>query len=485
MNYRTIRSKPLYGEAIIAVTECSHRQHAVQKVMWFHLLIFTVTIFSSCSKNWLDKRSNITLAVPKSVIDFQAMLDNVDGLMNVNSPSFSLLAADEYYVSDDYFNSSMSVLDKNAYTWSRLNPFIDVIDWIYLYKRVFNCNVVLEGVEKNMSEENLNEWNNIKGQALFHRARSFFEIAQVWAPQPSTDNMKSNLGIPLRLSSDVNLASNRSTIKDTYGQILNDLLQASTLLPMSGLYKTRATKVSTFAMLTRVNLVLGNYNEALRFSDSTLKYNSKLIDFNFLDSLLDYPLPRLDSNQEVILHSSIIGSGTMFGNAFIIPDFYDSFNDNDLRKSMFFKKSEDGLIFFRGGYDGSIILFNGLATNEIFLIKAECLVRNQKIQEGLDVLNALLISRWKTGTFVPYELNSEEEVLKIIFQERRKELQYRGLIWSDFKRLNQDPRFKRTLTRIVDGKIYNLEPMSEKSVFPLPEDVIRLTAMNQNPGWGL
>jgi hypothetical protein len=49
------------------------------------------------------------------------------------------------------------------------------------------------------------------------------------------------------------------------------------------------------------------------------------------------------------------------------------------------------------------------------------------------------------------------------------------------KRLNKDPRFAVTLTRIIDGKTYQLPAGEIKYVALIPKKVIQISGMQQNP----
>ena len=111
---------------------------------------------------------------------------------------------------------------------------------------------------------------------------------------------------------------------------------------------------------------------------------------------------------------------------------------------------------------------------------AECKVRMNKIQEGIGYLNALLVKRWKTGTFVPITANSQVEALDIVLKERRKELLIRGLRWPDLKRYNRDGA-NITLMRTVKGQTYSLPPNDPRYAIAIPEDIITLSGMPQNP----
>src|SRR5690606_25266020 len=118
-------------------------------------------------------------------------------------------------------------------------------DWNYNYSRILNCNIILEGL-KNTSVSSASysdQWRNIKGQSLFQRAKSFYGLAITFAPPYSSDS-HAELSIPLRLSSDISAASVRSTVQETYDRIIEDLLEAKELLPVSPVYLTRASKTA-------------------------------------------------------------------------------------------------------------------------------------------------------------------------------------------------------------------------------------------------
>ena len=104
-----------------------------------------------------------------------------------------------------------------------------------------------------------------------------------------------------------------------------------------------------------------------------------------------------------------------------------------------------------------------------------------KTSQAIQDLNALLAKRWKSGSFVPVTAMTSEDALKIILEERRKELVFRGLRWSDLKRLNKEPRFAVTLEKTIAGKEYVLPPNDNRYVFPIPSAVIQMSGIEQNP----
>jgi hypothetical protein len=157
---------------------------------------------------------------------------------------------------------------------------------------------------------------------------------------------------------------------------------------------------------------------------------------------------------------------------------YRSYNNNDLRKSIFF--SINGTyINKKGGYGGSRISENSMATDELYLTRAECYARSGNNDKALNDLNTLLFKRYITGTYVPFANLSGTNLLNTILTERRKELVSRGLRWNDIRRLNKEG-YNITLTRNLNGKVYTLPPNDPRYALPIPPDVITLSGIHQN-----
>ncbi len=125
-----------------------------------------------------------------------------------------------------------------------------------------------------------------------------------------------------------------------------------------------------------------------------------------------------------------------------------------------------------------------MTTDEVYLIRAECLARLGQKDAALADLNILMKKRWRNTVTYPIIVAADAtEALNRILVERRKELLRRGLRWTDLRRLNKEPQYAVTITRVVNGITYTLEPNSYKDTFPIPDDIIAATGMQQNTGW--
>lgn len=453
-----------------------------KKIHWSIISLVTISSLCFCEKNWLEEKSDISLTIPSTIKDLQALLDN-SSVFNAAGSTLTEISADNIYLTPSAWEAQY-VIEKNAYSWK---PDIyegetTLDDWKRPYARVYYANIVLEAVDKIIPDDaNEAELNNIKGSALFYRAFSHYEVATMFALPYTAGSAATDLGIPLRLSSDFNIPSARASVRATYEQIIDDLREATHLLPIAPSHKTRPGKPAVFAMLSRIYLSMEDYVNAKICADSSLAYNDELLNYNSLNPASSVPFPSFASNIEILFFSTTAGVGT-FLDAYVDTGLYKQYAIDDLRKTVFFS-SAPPTVKFKGNYNTLTLLrqFNGLATDELYLIQAECLARNGQTQPAMNVLNTLLRSRWATGTFTDLVATDAEDALRQILAERRKELLFRGLRWADLRRLNRDDRFKVTLTREINGEVHTLPPGDLRYVQLLPPDVMLYSGMQQNP----
>lgn len=444
------------------------------------LLLF----FFSCQKQdaFLAAKPNEALVIPSTLADLQSLLHN-EGLFNINDPALGEIASDNFYVTTAVWNGLGTTQERNGYTWASqiYDAGVDIGDWTYPYQQIYTTNTVLEYLPKvAWSSNQQNVFNQVKGIALFYRAIAFYNLVQTFALPYDSSTATTTLGIPLRLSDDLNSKSVRATEQQCYDQIIGDLLTALPLLAITPDYKTQPSQPAAHVLLARVYLAMGNYAKAFQYADAALGQQHTLTDYNTLS-----PNTRTISTvflSEDIFHTTLQSYLILTPTRYSITDsaLFASYDSNDLRKTAFFVIT-NGLPYFRGTYDYKKYEYSGIATDEIYLIRAECNARLGNTVAAMADLNTLLVTRWKTNTFVPYTAHTPDNALKQILTERRKELLYRGLRWTDLRRLNKDSRYAVTLTRVVNGMVYTLPPNDPKYAFPIPDNEIKLSGIAQNP----
>ncbi|WP_166436996.1 RagB/SusD family nutrient uptake outer membrane protein [Niastella caeni] len=422
----------------------------------------------------MDERPDSDVFVPTTLEDFQTLLDNYEK-MSV-TPALGELSADNYYLVPSFWEL-LSTKEKNAYIWTpdTYNGEGKIADWNSPYEQILYTNVVLDGLKKvTISPGNRQQWEHLKGAALFIRAYAFYNLAQVFALPYDAATANTDLGIPLKLTPNVDEPIKRSTLEQTYLQILNDLKEATELLPdsVSDGNRNRPSKPAAYAQLARVYLSMRQYANAGLYADSSLQYYSTLINYNTRDVNAPRPFDRNNPEtmyQSRLIENNVLKGGTTIKDIIVDTALYRSYATNDLRRVLFFSTSS-GNPTIKGSYNGTIFVFTGLATDEMYLVRAECRARTENIAGAMNDLNHLLQQRWKTNTYVPYTAQTANEALNIILQERRKEMPFRGVRWTDIRRLNLEsagiiPRRK------INNQVYTLPVNSPLYALPIPPDV--------------
>lgn len=442
------------------------------------LLFLLVLALQACRKDFLDERPNKALLVPTTLADLQVLLDNTQ-VFNL-TPNLTAIADGDYVAEPKGLPSYNLDMERNSYIWAKdIFAGMRNIDWNNLYKQVFYANIVLEGMDKLPADQQRSaQGMSIRGTALFFRAVAFYNLAGMFAAPYRPGNL--NLpGVPLRLQADVTARVDRGTLQATYARILADLSAARALLPQAVTVKTRPTITAAWAMHARISLAMADYPAAGKYADSVIAGDPALLDYNQLNPAASRPFPRVlpYGNDEVIWHSALMAYSFDPPSAItaVVPELYNSYAANDLRKQLFFTQRVAGKFTFRGNYSGVLVLFGGLAADETYLIRAECRARAGDLTGAMSDLNTLLSKRWVKGTFVPLNAGNAGVALELVLQERRKELLGRNLRWSDVRRLNL------SLQRTLNGQEYRLDAGSPRQVYPIPDDEIRLNGIPQNP----
>ncbi|WP_293298883.1 RagB/SusD family nutrient uptake outer membrane protein [Pedobacter sp. UBA4863] len=440
------------------------------------IMILMLCGISGCEK-YLQEKPDVKLATPSRIADLQALLDNRTTL-NEREPTAVLTVADGYSLSQQNY-MALEESDRNKYTWAPANQFTPGgnNDWVLVYGQVYTANVVLDYLPELISI-NISQTNDVKGQALLIRSKAFLQAMTIWAMPYHPSTSTTELGVPLRLNTNFNIPSVRASVEQCYQQIIKDLKESASLLPAVSVHPLRPSKPAAYGFLARAFLAMGKADSCLKYSDLALGYKNVLLDYNGdsgINAAAQYPFARF--NAEVV-YDTYMGHPLSISSGIIDPALYASYQDNDLRKQLFFRGA--GIIgYFKGSYEGTFNLFNGIATDELWLMKAESSARIGKVAEAVTAINTLLIKRYRTGTYMPLVTSDADIALDFILKERRKQLVFRGLRWMDMRRFGVEGKGQLT-KRTVNDREYVLTQRDRAFALAIPEDIILVSGMQQN-----
>lgn len=243
------------------------------------LILFTITFFvASCKKDFLNLRPLSALvgeSFYRNSADAEAAITTAyNSVRNFNTDNYAKIT-EATLKGIMIFNAQG--LNFDSWSFDANDAIIDDV-WQGAYEGVFRTNLVLQNVPK-ISMDDL-EKQRIIGEAYFLRALFYFQLTTVFGD------------VPLVLEADPTDASKSALPKTTkekiYGQMIDDLKIASSLLPLKSKYNSgdigRATKGSAQALLGKVYLYEKDYTLSALYLDSVIMSSeySLLSDFSEL-----------------------------------------------------------------------------------------------------------------------------------------------------------------------------------------------------------
>lgn len=363
--------------------------------------------------------------------------------------------------------------------------------WLNGYSTINTVNNVLANLDK---ATNATAKSSIEGEARFIRGILYFELVRYYALPwgATTGNTQPGLPIVLTPSTTIEQANTqtpRSTVAQTYAQVIDDLTKAATLLPADN--GTRADRYSALAFLARVYLQQGDYTKALDAANRVITSDafrlSPSVSGPFRNRNTAESIFEIQQNDQNNAGTSNDGLTTFYasvptpdggavgrGDVQVSTTFVNSYSANDARRTeLFYIGFKGSNRYYTGKYTdfGANIPVVRLA--EMLLIRAESNLRLSSAVGATPAadLNAV---RARAG-LAPIATPTLENIL----QERQYELAFEGLRIHDVKRLRQT-----LVRRNSDGTETRFTWTDPKLVLPIPKREIDVNpAITQNEGY--
>lgn len=200
--------------------------------------------------------------------------ENIDesSAATITLGTYAKMKEEYYYKSTHYTNEyggdniSLSGTTSDSfyylYKYQRLadNYYLANV-WNNTYPMIINVNSVIEMAEEGQSTE----LDNLLGENYYLRGYLYFTLCNLFG-RPYTQNPETNLGIPIKLTSNKDDFPPRATVKEVYDQVVKDLEKGASLMTStkSNIY---ASKEVAYAMLSRVYLYMENWEKAKEYAD--------------------------------------------------------------------------------------------------------------------------------------------------------------------------------------------------------------------------
>jgi starch-binding outer membrane protein, SusD/RagB family len=454
------------------------------------LLLATV----SCQKDILDPTPRTNIAEENAFDTPARVLGQVNGLYD-GAKAGQLLGGRFLIYNDiraeEFINkrtNGVTGLETWNHTLSSDAPEVEGL-WAAAYAAINRINIFLKRLDDNAAKIDANLLPQYKAEAKFIRALCYFDLVVLYA-RPYTSDDGGSPGLPLRLIAETTSANNdlaRSSVKETYQQILIDLNEAEANLPAtystSELNVTRAHKNSVIALRTRVYLSMGKYNEVIteaqKIVSATAPFQSKSgvlhkLETNVATTFTTYTTPES-------IFSMPMTEGDPPGQQNQLCYYYNkpgvgngeySLNSKGILGDTTWKASDARKVNFLSvvGSDTYFKKFNKpapftdyvpvLRYAEILLNYAEAAARTGDLPKAIELLTAVRNRSHASYIFPPASIATQSELIKTILTERRIELLGEGFRSIDILRLGQAIPGKSTINPI--------QPTQSEYIWPIP-----------------
>ncbi|MBE6215990.1 MAG: RagB/SusD family nutrient uptake outer membrane protein, partial [Bacteroidales bacterium] len=309
------------------------------------LIVLALGVMTSCEKffsltpnyevpvdNLYQTAQDFDIAVVGCYAKLQGQVNYYTELCEYRSDNMFLSAPtagtqDRYDIDQFKDNASNGILEE---AWANFN------------NGVYRCNMVLDRIDGADFDEALK--NQYKGEAMFIRALTYFNMYRIWGGVPTTRKV---------VTVAESLTIGRSSDDEMYNFIAGDLedIVEGAWLPASysGAGVGRVTIGAAKALLAKVYLTFGKHQEAVSLLQSMIG------SYELLDNIADVFDVANENNKEIIFsvrfNKEVPGEG--HGAWFSIANLSDDsgrtdildnlYENNDARKSLIEYKKVDGV----------------------------------------------------------------------------------------------------------------------------------------------
>lgn len=401
------------------------------------------------------------------------------------------------------------------YTWQD-NPEVtptgslkNDLSWENFYHQILTANVVLDRLPDLQGTPE--ERAELEGEAHAIRAYAYFMLVNLYAPAYTNREEATKIpGVPINnqtYGEDRNFP--RNTVSEVYdliaGEIESGMAAFGKTTAPKNIYRWNEAALATLA--SRVFLYMRDWDKAKAYADKALSKNSYLRDLNVKNSEdPEHEIPFISSgNREINFTFGFYMPKPLstFHLYYFTPsnELLNLYEEGDLR---YYNNSGNFITASRVRVGGSIFLpvyaylitinKNGITddtgvfgyairSSEAYLNRAEALAMKGNKEGALADLNTLRAARLTKGAAPLSTPASDEEMIRMVRDERRRELCFEFHRWFDLRRWDQP---EITHEYITDGEkdtreTYTLPKGSPKYTLPIPQEV-RLSdaALGQN-----
>lgn len=476
----------------------------MKSAIYFFLLSI---VFVSCKKSFLEIIPKGSLLASK-VADYDLLLNNKQ-LYDLGIGLPTLLLGDDVAAEQSTFQNQPArcqLAFRWAADWYQDN---EVAAEFNIYTtNLYSCNKVINEVMAVDGNDSIKKV--LRAEAMANRAYYTFHLAGLYTKPYNAATAATDPGFPVITQAEVNQSFQRGTVQQTYDFIIKDLTDAIVDLPAKQRVYTRFSKPAAQALLGKVYLFIGKYNEALIQFNAAMAgvagTGVALYDYNtafasggaFLPVGFFGPLYPNGNNTDFkeCLLVKINTGGSIFGGGFgndglsLDPKAQSLYSPSDLRLKLYSSTYFNGTSIPGGRLRkyGQQYVRVGVQLQDLYLLRAEAFARTNNLTGAVQDVEYLRKNRMPAAdATLPSSVASDQTALiRFIIEERIREFATEGYRWYDMRRLSVDPLFS---TNNYVHTLFNNDGTTTTYTLPVERFALRFSPavmaqnqqMNNNP----
>lgn len=405
------------------------------------------------------------------------------------------------YLSDDQWMRESFVIGQTPninivnFTFNESADRVSMLTGSSFYNQAYNYinrwNTIISLVDDSKGDNAIKQL--AKAEAKIYRAHDHFLLVNHYAKAYDPQTATTDGGICIMDKFDLEAQPKKSTVAFAYDFIQKDIDDALPFLQEKPLDIYHPSLAFAYALKAKVHLFKREISQAKAAAEKSLSYNNQIFD------MVQYAAEggptvkpiTAGNNPEILSHMYMTGNNELnFAQSYIIsPELRTLFGNNDARFNLFYNSTHasnldqgSNTAYYGVAFTRFYNVTVGMKTTEVHLILAECLARENKLAEAVDILNKLRAKRILAGGTVNLAVPAtRKETMELVVNERRKELVLGFNRFFDLKRLNNETEYAKTIVRkfpivnkTVPQQTYTLNPGSRLYIIPFPLSVLRL-----------
>jgi hypothetical protein len=462
------------------------------------MIVLTGTM--SCRKSFLEIDPKGKL-IAKNVSDYDLLLNSSD-LSNTGGANAQVYLGDEMAAAEPYFAAS-EPRTQRLFNWNPVvyEPQENAPETESLLSQVYIYNKIINEIEAAAGGTDVQK-RSIRAEARAGRAWVYFLLINYFGKPYNQANSSTDPGFPIITEADVTATTfARAPVAAVYDFIVEDLLAAIADLPAQTTHRLRMSKAAAEALLGKVYMFMGKFNEALPLLNNAMDHIQlaavpmQLTDYNsafapggsFMPlSIFGPSMPLLTEDTETMYARQFSNFWILSSELVISPSTVSLFKSSDLRLKFYSDMPFPAGPTYPAGLlrrMGPITNSYGVVLPDLILLRAECRVRLNDLPGAVADVESLRSKRMPVADVaVPGAVAGNQQLLlEYILQERIREFASLGYRWFDMRRLSVDPLFGATnfIHSIYkeDGSQKNVTMPAGRLVLKIPVKIL-----NENPG---